>query len=77
MAVLEAGPLSKKELAERLGLDQITGHLNRAVKRLVTSGRLRYTIPDKPIPVSRSMKQSRMRRFFKRLCEKRRAVFIR
>jgi ATP-dependent DNA helicase RecG len=48
MGLLATGPLSKQELAERLGFDHITGHLNRTVKGLRVSGRIRYTIPEKP-----------------------------
>jgi len=45
---LKEGPLSKKEIAERLGLETVTGQLNRTVRRLHDVGVIDYTIPEKP-----------------------------
>lgn len=46
-------PLSTREVASRLGHKSISGNLKKAFPRLIESGLLQYTIPDKP----RSSKQ--------------------
>ncbi len=45
---LREGPLSKSAMAYVLGLNTITGALNRTVKKLQKNGLIEYTIPDKP-----------------------------
>ena len=48
LAALAAGPLSKAELASRLGLPAVSGALNRTVRRLLAAELIEYTLPDKP-----------------------------
>lgn len=45
---LQATPLSKSELARELGLNSITGALNRSVSTLLEQGLIERTLPDKP-----------------------------
>ena len=46
--LLDAGPLSKSALSERLGQKTISGQLNKVVRELLDAGRIAYTIPEKP-----------------------------
>lgn len=48
LQVLEAGPLSKGEIAASLGRERVTGALNRTIRSLLAEGRIALTIPDKP-----------------------------
>lgn len=48
LQALEAGPLSKAEIASTLGRDSVTGALNRTIRGLLAEGRIALTIPDKP-----------------------------
>jgi ATP-dependent DNA helicase RecG len=48
ISALTETPLSKSEIANRLGLNSITGALNRTIKKLIEEGEIEYTIPDKP-----------------------------
>ena len=45
---LANGPMSKAELSRSLGQKQITGQLNKVVRKLIEEGRIEYTIPEKP-----------------------------
>lgn len=47
-SALLGGPLSRSELAERLGHQGASGRLNRLVKELLARGEIAYTIPEKP-----------------------------
>jgi ATP-dependent DNA helicase RecG len=46
--LLRDTPLSKSELALKLGLNTVTGTLNRSVNALLDDARIERTIPDKP-----------------------------
>ena len=46
--LLESGPLSKSELASRLGQKQISGQLKKVLLALAAEKRIEFTIPDKP-----------------------------
>ena len=46
--VLSADALSKSEIAKKIGLKSVTGHLNRAIRSMLTEGLIEYTIPEKP-----------------------------
>ncbi len=48
LQVLEAGPLSKGEIATSLGRERVTGALNRTIRSLLAEGRITLTIPEKP-----------------------------
>jgi ATP-dependent DNA helicase RecG len=48
MNVLVQDALSKSEIANKVGLNSITGHLNRTIRSLLENGSIVYTIPDKP-----------------------------
>jgi ATP-dependent DNA helicase RecG len=48
LRLLSFGPLSKAELADGLGHLDVSGALNRNIKRLLSNGIVAYTIPDKP-----------------------------
>lgn len=48
LAALTGEPLSKAELASRLGLPAVSGALNRSVRRLLDGQLISYTQPDKP-----------------------------
>ena len=48
LEVLASGPLSKAEISENLGMEKITGYLNRIVRGLLSEGLIEYTIPSKP-----------------------------
>jgi predicted transcriptional regulator len=45
---LSERPHGKSDMAGRLGLNGVTGALNRAVRQLVDEGLIEPTIPDKP-----------------------------
>lgn len=45
---LARGPLSKADLARRLGQKKPSGHLHVAVRNLLEQGAIEMTIPDKP-----------------------------
>jgi len=45
---LSDGPLSKSEIANKIGLKNITGHLNRTIRSMLIEGLIEYTIPEKP-----------------------------
>ena len=44
---LQGGVLGKKDLAERLGKARPTGYLNDLVRKMVSSGLIEFTIPEK------------------------------
>jgi ATP-dependent DNA helicase RecG len=48
MNVLGQGVLSKSEIANKVGLNSVTGQLNRTIRSLLKNGSIAYTIPDKP-----------------------------
>lgn len=48
LALLSAEPLSKLELARKLGQQKVSGSLNRTIVNLLKKGRIVRTIPDKP-----------------------------
>jgi len=48
MNVLVQDALSKSEIANKVGLNSVTGHLNRTIRSLLENGSIVYTIPDKP-----------------------------
>jgi ATP-dependent DNA helicase RecG len=48
LQALEAGALSKGEIAARLGRDRVSGALNRTIRTLLAEGRIAFTIPGKP-----------------------------
>ncbi len=50
------GNLSQREISEILEYSRNAGNLSRAIKELLESGRIEYTIPDK-----RSSKNQRLR----------------
>jgi ATP-dependent DNA helicase RecG len=45
---LRDGPLSRSEIAQRLGHKRISGVVNRLIRRLMISGRIVQTLPEKP-----------------------------
>jgi predicted HTH transcriptional regulator len=47
LAALEHGPLSKSELAARLGMTKISGQLNRTITAMLGGGAIELTIPEK------------------------------
>jgi len=48
LTLLASGPLSKAELAQGLGHQEISGALNRNIRKLLLGGLIAFTIPDKP-----------------------------
>jgi ATP-dependent DNA helicase RecG len=48
MNVLAQDALSKSEIADKIGLKSVTGHLNRTIRTMLREGFLEYTIPEKP-----------------------------
>ncbi|MEA2108391.1 MAG: hypothetical protein U9P07_03100 [Pseudomonadota bacterium] len=48
LLLLQKEPLAKSNIADQLGLNTVTGALNRLVKDLHKKGLVEYTIPDKP-----------------------------
>jgi ATP-dependent DNA helicase RecG len=48
LQLLEAGALSKAEMSQRLGQKSVSGPLNHLVRTLLRSGKVAYTLPDKP-----------------------------
>ncbi|MFO7606709.1 MAG: putative DNA binding domain-containing protein [Desulfurivibrionaceae bacterium] len=46
--VLSEETLSKSEIAHKIGLKNVTGHLNRTIRWLLENGSIVYTIPEKP-----------------------------
>lgn len=48
MLMLEATALGKLALAQGLGHHSVSGELNRQIRRLLDSGLIEYTLPDKP-----------------------------
>ena len=48
LQILQNGPLSKAELSQKLGQKTVSGTLNQLVRSLVTSGKVAYTLPEKP-----------------------------
>lgn len=48
MELLADDPLSKSEIARKLGHRSVSGGLNRVIRRLRRAGRIEYTIPEKP-----------------------------
>ena len=52
--LLKNGALSKSELSERLGQKEVSGQLNKVVRKLLGDKHIELTIPDKP--KSRSQK---------------------
>ena len=45
---MEKGPLSSKELSEKLGHKSISGGLKKTLTYLLQEGKIEYTIPEKP-----------------------------
>ena len=45
---LEEGPLSKSQIAQKLGKDKPTRYLNDLMNKLLENGIVQHTIPDKP-----------------------------
>lgn len=45
---LKQGPLSKSELTQALGHQQISGALKKVLAALLKAGKIEYTIPEKP-----------------------------
>jgi len=48
LGCLVSGVLSKAEISTVLGQKEISGHLNKIVRKLLTEGYIEYTIPEKP-----------------------------
>lgn len=48
LLLLQKEPLAKSKMAAQLGLNTVSGALNRLVKELLIKGLIEYTIPDKP-----------------------------
>lgn len=46
--LLNTGALSKSELSERLGQKEVSGQLNRVVRKPLDDKHIELTIPDKP-----------------------------
>ena len=64
LSLMEAGPRTKSEVARELGKAKPSRHLHETMARLVASGALGHTLPDKP--------NSRLQRY--RLTPKGRAI---
>ena len=47
-ALQNGGPLSKAQIAEALGLHNVTGQLNAQVRALLNRGHIEMTLPEKP-----------------------------
>ena len=48
VAALRTGELSKAEIAAAIGLDRVSGYLNRVVRALLADGIIELTLKDKP-----------------------------
>jgi DNA-binding PadR family transcriptional regulator len=48
MLMLDATALGKLALAQGLGHQSVSGELNKQIRRLLDSGLIEYTLPDKP-----------------------------
>jgi ATP-dependent DNA helicase RecG len=48
LAALNKGPLSRSELVRALGHSSVSGAIKRSIAHLMETGRITYTIPDKP-----------------------------
>lgn len=48
LSLMEAGPRTKSEVARELGKTKPSRHLHETMARLVASGALGHTLPDKP-----------------------------
>ena len=48
LSLMEAGPRTKSEVARELGKAKPSRHLHETMARLVASGALGHTIPEKP-----------------------------
>ena len=48
LSLLESGPRTKSEVARELGKAKPSRHLHETTARLVASGALGHTLPDKP-----------------------------
>ena len=48
VVLLQGGALGKLEIAQRLGNSKRTRYLNGLVRRMLESGLIEYTIPEKP-----------------------------
>ena len=48
LELLVEGPMSKSEIARKLGHRSVSGGLNRVIRRLRRSGQIEYTILEKP-----------------------------
>jgi ATP-dependent DNA helicase RecG len=46
--LLEQEPLSKSQIAQKLGKDKPTRYLNDLMNKLLENGIVQHTIPDKP-----------------------------
>lgn len=46
--MLDSSALGKLALAQGLGHQSVSGELNRQIRRLLDSGLIEYTLPDKP-----------------------------
>jgi ATP-dependent DNA helicase RecG len=66
LSLLARGPMAKAELSKGLGQKEVSGQLNKVVRRLLDDQTIEYTIPDKP--------NSRLQKY--RLTEKGRAAVV-
>ena len=48
LSLLQQTPLSRSEIAARLGLATVSGHLNTVIRALLDDGLIERTIPEKP-----------------------------
>ena len=48
LALLAERVMAKAELSQKLGQKQVSGQLNKVVRRLVTNRMIEYTLPDRP-----------------------------
>jgi ATP-dependent DNA helicase RecG len=46
--ILVTKPASKAEISAQLGQKEVSGHLNKVVRDLLTDKTIEYTLPDKP-----------------------------
>ncbi len=48
LQVLADKPASKADISRKLGQKQVSGQLNKVVRKLLDAGMIEYTIPEKP-----------------------------
>ncbi len=58
---LANGPKSKSELSSRLGQKRVSGQLNKVIRALMAEGHIRFTIPEKPLACSRTVRRRHRR----------------